>query len=158
MNTLTRDFFKDSIKECQNSIVCKIPNSKKNPITEIGEEAFYDWENCQYVIIPPTVKKISSKAFLWDKIKLIISDAKPPKEYKGLQLPYNEYSMSLLKILEEVNSMQYKIAINTEELASKRSDINREIDTTIKSIETKEASLKEKEEAKIGSYKKKIRK
>ena len=145
-NTIVRDFFKNAIEECKKSVICKIPYSKTNPITEIQEEAFYDWESCEYVVIPPTVHKIAPNAFHWDKIKLIISETPLPKEYKGIVLPYSEYSQAILNMLQQVEAIDRKIDIHSEDLNRRREEINNHINEILQAMAEKEQDLTGKEQ------------
>ncbi len=140
---LSRDFFKDSIDECKESLVCEIPYNMSNPITSIGKEAFYDWESCRYVVIPPSVKEIAPDAFHWENIKIVISNGKLPETYKGIVLPFNAYSKALLEALVTIDKVEENVHLNSDQFYKKKEEVNRTIDSLVKDFVSKEEKLKE---------------
>ena len=144
MVVLNRDFFGDKKDALKEITLCQVPNK----VSEIEGEAFYDWINCKYVIIPPSVEKIAQDAFLWDNIRLVISNHPFFKEgaWPFTVVPYinDEISQSLVTMFEKLEAVDNKVDINSEEINKKRDAINKEITAIIEIINKRKEELENK--------------
>ena len=85
-NCLQREYFSDTVDTCKRLTSCIIPNV----FSEIGKQAFYDWESCCYVVIPPSVKKIADDGIKCNVASICI----PPCFVKDIK----EYVQNKIKI------------------------------------------------------------
>lgn len=146
MASLNREFFKDNVDACRDITICEIPND----FTQIDDEAFYDWKNCKYVIIPPTVKTISPKAFLWDNVRVVISNNKffDENDHSFDVFPYlsSDLNSIIISMYERLDSIDSKVDIHSDDISSKREEINNEINNLIDNLNERKKELESKSE------------
>ena len=143
-NSLQREYFSDKVDTCKSLSSCIIPNV----FCEIGSQAFYDWESCRYVVIPPSVKKIADDAFLWDNIHLVISNNEffQNSMYSFQVFPYvnDEFASSMVSMFQKIESIDTKVDIKSDDISKKRDMINQEIEDVLQKLERKESDLQKK--------------
>lgn len=143
-NSLQREYFSDKVDTCKSLSSCIIPNV----FCEIGSQAFYDWESCRYVVIPPSVKKIADDAFLWDNLHLVISNNEffQNSVHSFQVFPYvnDEFASSMVSMFEKIESIDTKVDIKSDDIIKKRDMLNQEIEDVLQKLEKKESDLQKK--------------
>ena len=137
---ITRDYFKG--QDVSKNTICIISPEW----TEIDNDAFADWNNLKYIAIPDEVKDIAPNAFNWENIAVIALNYElelSNSNTKFEQIPYNETSISLLKLMSKTDELDDKLNLSPEVIQSRQKKIRELITKYSKELENKESNLNE---------------